>query len=137
HPLIEEPMVLLHSRLAGRAARAQPLLSIEPTSATWPAIHPLLSASHPRLLSGAAVFVESFGAGLPMARAGFGNGLLPLGLAVEAGLPRASYRELHGVSRRVALLTRKTVYQLAGFSALREALTLAAARHFARHRRRA
>ena len=50
-------------------------------------------------------------------------------------LDRRSYRELPAVERRVALLTRKTISQLAGFALLRERLTQAAAAYFAQRRR--
>ena len=70
-----------------------------------------------------------------MVKAGFGDGLVPLGLALEMALDRRSYRELPGVERRVALLTRKTINQLAGFALLRERLTQAAAAYFAQRRR--
>lgn len=136
HPLVDEPLVLLHARLAPRAARSLPLISIEPSSATWRAVHPLLAAHHARLLASPLLFVESFGAVLQMARAGFGNGLLPLGLAVESKLPRSSYRALGGVARRVSLLTRKTVAQLPGFTALREQLTAATEQHFSLARKK-
>lgn len=129
HPIVDEPIVLVH---ASGAVRDRPLITIEPTSATWRAIHPLLRARHARLLAGPLVFVESFGAVLQMARAGFGDGLLPLGLAAEAGLARSSYRELAGVARRIALVARKTVHQLAGFAAFRDELASAAARHVVR-----
>jgi hypothetical protein len=62
-----------------------------------------------------------------MARAGFGDGLVPRGLVDEARLDARGYRTLTGVARQVALLTRKTVHQLAGFAALRDALVGAAA----------
>jgi len=130
HPLVDEPIVFVHADLTRRAARSRPLIAIEPSSATWRAIQPLLATHHPRLLANELVFVESFGAVLQMARAGFGNGLLPLGLAREMKLARSAYRELPGVVRRVVLLSRKTVHQLAGFAALREQLALASTRHF-------
>jgi hypothetical protein len=53
------------------------------------------------------------------------------------GLTRRCYRELPGVERRVSLLTRKTINQLAGFGLLREQLTLAATAYFARRGRQA
>jgi DNA-binding transcriptional LysR family regulator len=120
HPILDEPMVLFRSR---PAARRRPLLTIEPGSATWRAIHPQLQARHPQLLR-EVIYVESFGAVLEMARAGFGDGLLPLGMT--AWQPRRSYRLLDGVSRRVVLLTRKTINQLPGFTALRAELVAAA-----------
>jgi DNA-binding transcriptional LysR family regulator len=126
HALTDEPLVVVHSRLAARAKKG-PLLAIEPTSATWRAVHPLLQARHPQLLRD-VIFVESFGAVLEMARAGFGDGLLPLGMT--ARLPRRSFHILEGVERHISLLTRKTVNQLPGFTALRQHLTLSAGARF-------
>lgn len=124
-PLFDEPLVLVHAELAPRLARRAPLITIEPTSATWRAIHPQLRAQHPALLATPQVFVESFGAVAQMTRAGFGNGLLPLGLALDLQLDRTCYRTLPGVARRVVLLTRKTIHELPGFVALRAQLALA------------
>jgi DNA-binding transcriptional LysR family regulator len=126
HPVVTEPMVLVHAGLGSRADRRRPLISIEPTSATFRAVEPLLKQHHPDLLGGRLVPVESFGAVAQMAKAGFGDGLAPLGLVLEMGFPRESYRELAGVERNVVLLTRKTVAQLASFVALRDELTRAA-----------
>ena len=53
-PLIAEPLVLVHAELAPRKARAAPLITIEPTSATWRAIQPQLRAHHPDLLAAPA-----------------------------------------------------------------------------------
>ncbi len=129
YPLCEEPLVLVHTELGPRRGRHAPLVTIEPTSATWRAIHALLREHHPELLAAPQVCVESFSAVAQMARAGFGNGLLPLGLALDLKLDRASYKLLRGVTRRVALLTRKTVHELPGFVALRTQLALATTQH--------
>src|SRR5574340_6747 len=54
YPVINEPMVLIHAGVSGapsrRAAGNQPLISIEPSSATWSAIEPQLLERHPHLL---------------------------------------------------------------------------------------
>jgi DNA-binding transcriptional LysR family regulator len=128
-------MVLIHARLARRAAADAPLVTIEPTSATWRAIEPALRAHHAARLTAPIVAVESFAAVVQMARAGFGNGLVPLGLVRDFGLARTAYVALPGVSRRIALFTRKTVHQLAGYVALRDQLARAAAHAFAPARR--
>ena len=83
HELLVEPLVLLHSGLRDRADRRRPLISIEPTSATWRAIEPLLRQHHPELLGGRLGAVESFGAVVQMVKAGFGDGIVPLGLAAS------------------------------------------------------
>jgi DNA-binding transcriptional LysR family regulator len=135
HPVIDEPLVLVHSRLSEKFDAKLPLISIEPGSATWRAVEPRLRAHHPQLLRGQLTPVESFAATVQMVKAGFGNGLVPLGLALEMGLDRRCYRELPAVKRRVSLLTRKTIDQLAGFVLLRERLTRAATAYFVKRRR--
>jgi DNA-binding transcriptional LysR family regulator len=134
HPLIDEPMVLVQSSLsrdpARRAPRDRPLISIEPSSATWRAIEPQVRERHPGLLARPLVPVETFSATVQMVRAGFGDGLVPLGMAIETGFDRRSYRELAGVRRHISLITRKTIHQLASFRLLHERLALEAQRYF-------
>ncbi len=122
HPVFSEPLVLVHSGLAGRADRRRPLVSIEPASATWRFVLPLLKEHHPELVGGRLVAVESFGAVLQMVKAGFGDGLVPLGLAVEMKLPQRSFRVLPHVARNIVLLTRKTIELLPSFQALKAEL---------------
>jgi DNA-binding transcriptional LysR family regulator len=129
HELVAEPLVLVHAGLGARADRRRPLITIEPSSATWRAVEPLLRQHHPELLGGRLVPVESFGAALQMVKAGFGDGVVPLGLVMETRLPRRAYRALEGVERRIALVTRKTVDQLQSFHALRDRLLTAARAH--------
>lgn len=132
HPLIDEPLVFVNAGLGVKADRSLPLISIEPGSATWRAIEPLLRARHPELLRGRLIAVESFAATVQMVKAGFGNGLVPLGLALEMSLDRRCYRGLPAIKRTVSLLTRKTINQLPAFRLLRERLGRAAALYFAR-----
>jgi DNA-binding transcriptional LysR family regulator len=115
--VIAEPMVLVRD---GRG----PLITIEPGSATFRAIHGALRQHHPALLARPQVPVETFTAAAQMARAGFGTALIPLGLARETGL---RFRTLAHVERRIVLLARKTVAQHPAFAALRSALTREAA----------
>jgi len=126
HALVDEPLVLLHAELAKRPARGAPLITIEPSSATWRDVVPRLRERHAALLAAPMLHVESFAAAAQMTRAGFGNGIVPLGLARDLRLPRGAYRPLAGISRHVALVTRKTVHELPAFVALRDALTGAA-----------
>jgi DNA-binding transcriptional LysR family regulator len=131
HPILDEPMVLANAGGEGRPRRSAPLISIEPTSATWREIEPLIREYHPQLLNRQRIPVESFSAAAQMVKAGFGDGLLPLGLALDLSLDRSSYRVLPAIRRRVCLITRKTVNQLASFRLLREQLAAAATEHFA------
>lgn len=131
HPLVDEPLALAISGLGTKLNRSLPLITIEQTSATWRAVHPLLRERHPELFATELVFVESFGAVLQMARAGFGNGILPLGFALDMKIPRRSFRSLHGVARRIVLFTRKSLVQEASFEALRERFSAAVKSRFA------
>jgi hypothetical protein len=81
--------------------------------------------------------VETFSATVQMVKAGFGDGLVPVGLAMELGLDARRYQQLAGVTRSISLVTRKTVNRLARFQELRERLTNEISRYFARaHRSR-
>jgi DNA-binding transcriptional LysR family regulator len=129
--IIEEPLVLIHARLAARPQRGEPLITIEPGSATWRAIEPQLRASHSELLRRTLIPVETFSATVQMVKAGFGDGLVPLGIALEMGLGKRSYRAVGGVKRQISLVTRKTVYQLPSYRKLRQALTKECGQYFA------
>jgi DNA-binding transcriptional LysR family regulator len=130
YAVIEEPMVLVNAGFSSKTRRDAPLISIEPNSATWRSIEPQLAARHPQLLARAQVPVESFGATLQMVKAGFGEGLMPLGLVREMNVPRRAWRELGGVVRHISLLTRKTVNQLDAFVRFRDGLIEETARYF-------
>ncbi len=132
HPLVEEPMVIAHAAPAHR--KDFPLITIEPGSATWRAIEPALKQRHPELLRRPVIPVETFSAALQMMKAGFGDALVPLGLAMEMGFARPSYTRVTAVSRQVSLLTRKTVWHLESFALLRDRLTVAASSYFRRRR---
>jgi DNA-binding transcriptional LysR family regulator len=122
-PLYDEPMV--HIRLA----HSDRLITIEPSSATWRALEPQMR-HHPQLLSLERVPVESFSAALQMVRAGFGDGLVPLGLVLQSDLPRHNYEVLPRLTRPVSLQVRKTVHHLARFASLRDALVEATSSWF-------
>jgi DNA-binding transcriptional LysR family regulator len=130
HPIVDEPLVLVHSGARRKPSPGQPLISIEPSSATWRAIEPLLRRHQPQLLARSLVPVETFSATVQMVKAGFGDGLVPLGLAIEMHLDRRCYREVAGVARHITLVTRKTVNQQAGFQRLMSALRKEAERYF-------
>jgi DNA-binding transcriptional LysR family regulator len=131
YPVVEEPLVLVNSGARARSSPGQALISIEPSSATWRAIEPQLRVQQPQLLERRLLPVETFSATVQMVKAGFGDGLVPLGIAIEMHLDRRCYREVAGVRRRISLVTRKTVNQLAGFQRLREQLVMEAQRYFA------
>src|SRR5688572_8923803 len=132
HLVIEEPFAFVRCGYAAKAVKDAPFIVIEPGSATWRAIEPLLERHHPELLARRIVPVESFSTALQMIKAGFGDGLAPLGLVKEMGIPPRAFRLLPGVERRVSLSTRKTINQLASFQRLRDGIVAAAQRYFAR-----
>jgi DNA-binding transcriptional LysR family regulator len=130
YPVIDEPLVLVNCGFGTISQEDAPLISIESNSATWRSIEPLLTTHHPQLLRRPLVPVESFGATMQMVKAGFGDGIVPLGMVMDMDLKRRAYRELPAVTRRVSLLTRKTVNQLESFGRFRDELMKETARHF-------
>lgn len=129
-------MVLVRGARRARRGQAPAIITIEPTAMTWRAIEPLLRTHHPDLLTRPRLPVETFSAAIQMVKAGFGDGLVPLGLAREARLPSANYLVLRQASRPVTLLTRKTVNQADCFTALRLAIERAAKAYFEARRGR-
>lgn len=134
--VVDEPLVLVNSGLGARTVRNQPLISIEPSSATWRAVEPQVKQHHPQLLERPFIPVETFSATVQMVKAGFGDGLVPLGLVLEMELDKRCYREIRGVTRHISLITRKTVNQLANFRLLSERLAEESARYFSDARAR-
>lgn len=131
YPVIEEPLVLIHCGFGDSPGSKLPLIAIESGSATWRSVEPLIRRRHPRLLQREIIPVESFPATVQMVKAGFGDGVAPLGLVLEMGLDKRCYRKLSGVRRGVALLTRKTIHQLPAFQAFYERLVKTTAEYFA------
>jgi DNA-binding transcriptional LysR family regulator len=131
YPICDEPLVMIYSSFGAKSRKNSPLISIEPGSATWRAVEPLIKRRHPELLKRQMIPVETFSAAVQMVQAGFGDGLAPLGLAMAMGLSKKCYREVPGIKRRVSLLTRKTIQQLESFTLLRDQLVLATAEYFA------
>ena len=115
--------VLVNCGCARKADDAQPVITIERGSATWRAMDAVMRKDHPDIYRRQRIGVESFSAAVQMVRAGFGDGLVPLGLARESRLDARCYRVVEGLVRKVALYTRKTVNQTPGFTRFREALT--------------
>jgi DNA-binding transcriptional LysR family regulator len=130
YPVIAEPMVLAQDGPQRRRAEQRPFITIEPTAMTWRAVEPMLRKHHPELLTRPRLPVESFSAAIQMMKAGFGDALVPLGLAREARLRPANLRVLGQVDRHVTLLTRKSVNQADRFTALRQAIEAAARDYF-------
>ncbi|HEY8945704.1 MAG TPA: LysR family transcriptional regulator [Polyangiaceae bacterium] len=115
-----EPMVIVPSRLEPlpRSTERERLLvwTIETRSLTWEAIAPRL----PRLARRAGITLEvvnrleSFTALVQVARAGFGHALVPMGVARELGVPLDRLSRLGDLSRPIAAVARRSVFERSG-----------------------
>jgi DNA-binding transcriptional LysR family regulator len=104
--LAQEPMVLVG---LGEGSARNTVLSIEKNSATWREIGKLVG-DHERLKNKEMIHLESFSAAIQMAREGFGQALVPLGLAKAFGAKADETVPLSPrIKRHVYLVTRKSV----------------------------
>jgi DNA-binding transcriptional LysR family regulator len=104
--LMREPMVLLPSGLGPMPDEDRPVdvITIEERSGTWGALGRRAAKSGVR----PKVRVESFFAAARMAIAGFGHGLVPVGVCEALGLTPAQWRTLPRLARPIYLVARKT-----------------------------
>ena len=106
-----EPMVIIPSALRHFRYRPQtPLnvITIESRSGAWASIEDNMR----RLKLNRAASMESFFAVAQMAVAGFGHGLVPIGVAQTLGLDKKKLISFdkHGLSRPVRFVARKTMF---------------------------
>lgn len=113
--LAREPMVIVPRRFEPLAREAVvPVWAIEKQSLTWEAI----ARRIPRLpqMVGFAITIESrlesFTALVQVARAGFANVLVPLGVAREFGVPSEHLVRLGDLTRPIAAVGRRSAFQL-------------------------
>ena len=107
----EEPMTLVPARLDRAAVARQQQVeawTIEERSLTWEALRIRLQR---RALTLPEITItgrlESFTALVQAARVGLCHALVPRGVALAMGVPKASLLELAGVTRPLALVARK------------------------------
>ncbi len=111
-PLGEEPMVIVPCGLVPFAPRGVvPVITIEAHSLTWAALSPRIrrrSAAWGWSVEPVRT-IESFPAVVQLARAGFGHGLVPLPLALAAGVPRGLCIDFpgEGLTRRIVAVARQ------------------------------
>ena len=110
-PLLEEPMVLVPSRLKPlRLEGPIPVITIETHSETWMCLRRRLKMLEPHWPFSLVVAqtVQSFTCIVQMARAGFGHGLVPLGVAESLGVDRRMLARFPapGLTRPVSLVAR-------------------------------
>ncbi len=120
-PLTSEEMVLIGVRRQKTRAREPaiasvpsptPILTIETASATWREVGPV-AIKHPRFQGRKFEFVESFTAAAQMAREGFGQALVPKGVANSLGFKASEITSLSPkIYRHVQFVTRKTLLEL-------------------------
>lgn len=115
--LVSEEMVLIPSRLVRftpMSGAVVPVLTIEPQSLTWQAL--ALRIRRRAEAWGWSVTpahtIESFPAVIQLARAGFGHGLVPLPLAMEAGVGDACIRfPPPGLDRSIVVVARRRTWE--------------------------
>jgi DNA-binding transcriptional LysR family regulator len=119
--LLREPMVLLPSGLgvAPDEGASVDVITIEERSGTWGALGRRAAKSGVR----ATVRVESFFAAARMAMAGFGHGLVPVGVCEALGLAPEQWRVLPRLARPVSVVARKTTLARPAVAALVAAIS--------------
>ena len=123
--LAREAMVIVPARLAPLTpGPVVPVWAIEQRSLTWEAIARRLPRV--RRKAGFAIDVvgrlESFTALVQVARAGFANTLVPLGVASDLGIARDRLLPVPGLSRPIAAVGRRSTFERTAVRALLGAL---------------
>ena len=123
-PLADEPMVLVGAEVPRlRRGRTLDVITIEQGSASWrsmaPQLHKLRRDGYELRV---ARTVQGFAAVVQLARAGFGVGLAPLGIASALGAKRARLPG-PGMSRPISVFARGRTLARAGVGRWLEALS--------------
>lgn len=118
--VIDEPMVLLPNRVQDDSV--QPLITIEKNSGSWKSFEDRIS-THPKLKNFNLLHVESFAAIVQMVHEGFGNGLVPLGIAQTMRVPKKDILVLSPkIVRTIKLISRKNMALLPAIEEFRSTL---------------
>ncbi len=131
-PLLDEAMVLVPSGLTPFVpSGVVPVITIEAHSLTWAALTPRIRrrADSWGWTVAPTRTIESFPAVVQLARAGFGHGLVPLPLALAAGIPRDCCLPFPGLGlhRRIVAVARQRTLLRPAVAALVERLAAAVA----------
>lgn len=117
----EEPMVLLANRF-DPAIPSKKLITIEINSATWKSVGDKVM-KHPKLKDFEVTYVESFSAIVQMVQEGFGNGLVPIGVALTMGAPKKAIQLLiPNIRREIKLISRKSISLLPEIQSFQKSL---------------
>ncbi len=107
--ILEEPMVLV--RPPSNTNQNQ-LITIEKNSGSWKSIEDKVM-KHPKLKNSQMTHVESFAAIIQMVREGYGQGLVPLGIAQTMNVSKKDLIVLSPqIKRQIKLISRKNISQL-------------------------
>ena len=129
-PLMDEPMVIVPSglkalRLSRR--RALPIIAIEPHAETWSSLRGGIARLRRErgLRLEVVQRLESFAGIVQMARAGFGHGLVPEGIARALGVRDSCLIRLPqpALTRPVHLLARRRTWERPLVDSLHDALS--------------
>ena len=106
----EEPLVFIYNKFDEDAAsETSKVITIEKNSGTWRNLEDKL-LKNSKLKTSDFVFVESFAAISQMVKEGFGNGIIPLGMAQHLNIPKKGYSLFTpSISREIKLISRKNV----------------------------
>jgi DNA-binding transcriptional LysR family regulator len=108
--IIEEPLVLVYNKFDEEAsAETSKVITIEKNSGTWRTLEDRIMKNS-KLKNSEFIFVESFAAISQMVKEGFGNGIIPLGMAQHFGIPKKGYSLFTpSIAREIKLISRKGI----------------------------
>lgn len=108
--ITDEPLVFIYNKFDEDASKeTNKVITIEKNSGTWKTLEDKL-LKNSKLKSSEFVFVESFAAISQMVKEGFGNGIIPLGMAMHMNVPKKGYSlftpQIH---REIKMISRKNL----------------------------
>lgn len=108
--IADEPLVFVYNKFEEESSEeTRKVITIEKNSGTWKSLEDRL-LKNSKLKSSEFIFVESFAAISQMVKEGFGNGIIPLGLAQHLSIPKKAYTFFYpGISREIKLISRKSI----------------------------
>ena len=108
--ITEEPLVFVYNKFDEDAAgETSKVITIEKNSGTWRNMEDRL-LRNAKVKSADFVYVESFAAISQMVKEGFGNGIIPLGLAQHLNIPKKGFTAFSpAISREIKLISRKSI----------------------------
>lgn len=108
--ITEEPLVFIYNKFDEDAAdETTKVITIEKNSGTWRNLEDKL-LKNSKLKSADFVYVESMAAISQMVKEGFGNGIIPLGMAQHLNIPKKGYSLFSpAITREIKLISRKSV----------------------------